>query len=84
MLVGSAVAATMHLIMVACPVNASTDDPSCTQVVLMDLYGPTKDSKALCELNAKFINPNIKQEKGFSMETVCWDPQKLARYKTVL
>lgn len=84
MLVGTAAAATMHLIMVACPVNTPNDAPSCTQVVLMDLYGPTKDSRALCELNVKFLNPNIKQEEGFFMETTCWEPKKLARHKTVL
>lgn len=83
MLVGTAAAVTMHLMMVDCPVD-KPNDRSCIQVVLMDMYGPTKDALALCELNAKFLNPNIQQIKGRHMDTQCWKPAQLARIKTVL
>lgn len=83
MLVGTAAAVTMHLMMVDCPVD-KPNDPSCIQVVAMNIYGPAKEAKALCELNAKFLNPNVKQVKGRHLDIQCWDPVALARLKTVL
>lgn len=83
MLVGTAAAVTMHLMMVDCPAD-KPNDPSCIQVVVMDMYGPTKHATSLCKLNANFLNPNIKQIKGRFLEAQCWKPSELARIKTVL
>lgn len=82
MLIGTA-AVTIHLLMVDCPVD-KPNDPACIQVVAMDIYGPIKEATQLCELNAKFLNPNIDQIKGRFMEAQCWKPAQLKRLKTVL
>lgn len=81
MLVASAI--TMHLMMTDCPTD-KPNDPSCIYTVAMDLHGPVVYATALCELNQKFINPNIKQVKNRHMELVCWTPQQLRVHKTVL
>lgn len=82
MLVGTA-AVTLHLMMVDCPTD-KPNDPSCIQAVAMDIYGPDKEASKMCELNKKFINPNIKQNKGRHMELQCWTPMELRRLKIVL
>lgn len=82
MLIGTAVV-TAHLMMADCPTD-KPDDPSCIYVVSMDLYGPARHSMPLCELNANFLNPNIKQQKGRLLEMRCWTPEELRRQKTVL
>lgn len=82
MLLGAA-AISAHLMMSDCPVDRP-DDPSCLYVVAMDLRGPAKDAVPLCQLNANFLNPNIKQVKGRHMEARCWTPEQLRRQKTVL
>lgn len=82
MLIGAALA-TAHLMMVDCPVNQPAS-PACIYVVAMDIYGQPHNSLPLCELNAKFLNPNMKQVKGRHLEAQCWTPQQLRQHKTVL
>lgn len=82
MLIGATLA-TMHLMMADCPAD-KPNDPSCIYVVAMDIYGAEHNSKPLCQLNANFLNPNIKQIKGRHTEAQCWTPQQLRQHKTVL
>lgn len=81
MLIGSAI--TMHLMMTDCPTD-KPNDPSCLYAVAMDIHGPESYAIPMCQLNVKFLNPNVKQIKGRHMELVCWTPHQLRIHKTVL
>lgn len=76
-------AITAHLIMADCPTD-KPNDPSCIYVVAMDFRGPTSNAMPLCELNAKFLNPNIAQVPKRHLAARCWSPQQLMKQKTVL
>lgn len=82
MLIGAALI-TAHLVMTDCPKD-KPNDKSCIYVVAMDLYGREEHSMPLCQLNAKFLNPNIVQVPKRHLEAQCWTPQKLRLHKTVL
>jgi hypothetical protein len=82
MLIGTALV-TAHLMMADCPTD-KPNDPSCIYVVAMDIYGQPQNSIALCELNAKFLNPNMQQVPKRHLEARCWTPQQLRLHKTVL
>lgn len=82
MLLG-ATAVAIHMVMSDCPMD-NPNEKTCIYVQAMDVRGDEKNAKALCELNAMFLNPNIEQIPDRYMKAVCWTPDQLRKQKSVL